>query len=203
VANVKRPRIVLADDHELVAAGIASLLAHEFDLLATVGDGRSLIEQVELLQPDVALVDVSMPQLNGLDAARQLLRVSPATRVIFLTMYADPEYAAAARAMGAKGFVLKQSAARELTTAIHEALAGRFYLASTMATKAPTATARLTPRQREVLELVAAGLSVKQIASRLTVSEKTVEFHKRGLMDALELRTTAELTKYAIARGLA
>ena len=205
VANGKltRPRIILADDHELVAAGIASLLAPEFDLVATAGDGHTLVEQVKLHRPDVALVDVSMPQLNGLDAARQLLAVSPRTRVIFLTMYADPEYAEAARAMGAKGFVLKQSAARELTHAIQEALAGRFYLAATMADKAPVASARLTPRQGEVLRLVAEGLSAKQMATRLGVAEKTVEFHKRGLMDALHLRTTAELTRYAVTRGLA
>lgn len=200
--RVRRPRIVLADDHELVAAGIASLLAPEFDLLATVGDGSALIERVNALQPDVALIDVSMPKLNGLDAAREVRKSSPRTAVIFLTMYADAEYAEAARAMGAKGFVLKQSAARELTAAIHEALAGGFYLASNMTGKARSDGTKLTRRQREVLQLVAAGLSQKQIAARMSVSEKTVEFHKKGLMDALELRSTAELTKYALLHGL-
>jgi DNA-binding NarL/FixJ family response regulator len=198
---VIRPRIVLADDHELVAAGIASLLAAEFDLVDTVGDGRTLVERVKALQPDVALIDVSMPQLNGLDAARELRQSCPGTAVIFLTMHADAAYVEAARAMGARGFVLKQSAARELTAAIHGALAGNFYLASNMTALAETPP--LTPRQREVLQLVASGLSVKQIAARMEVSEKTVEFHKKGLMDALDLRTTAELTRYALAHGIA
>jgi DNA-binding NarL/FixJ family response regulator len=201
--GMTKPRIVLADDHELVAAGIASLLKDEFELVAAVSDGEALVRAVRELKPDVALVDVSMPHLNGLDAARQVLAVSPETRVIFLTMYADPEYARAARAMGAKGFVLKQSAARELTDAIQEALAGRFYVASNLEGSEARPSANLTGRQRQVLQLVAEGLSVKQIGARMDLSEKTVEFHKRKLMDALDLRTTAELTKYAVARGLA
>ncbi len=207
-----RPRVRLADDHTMILAGLRSLLEPDFELVGTAEDGRALIEAAAQLKPDIILMDISMPLLNGLEAARQLKRVVPQTKIIFLTMHGDVSYVKEAFRVGASGYLIKRSAAPELLTAIHEVLKGRTYV-TPLVTKdmleaffEPTApldklTCKLTPRQREVLQLVAEGHSNKEIATILSVSTKTVEFHKYNLMQALGIRTTAELTQYAMRHG--
>jgi DNA-binding NarL/FixJ family response regulator len=211
---VKRPRVLLADDHGIVLEGISKILEPHFDLVATVGDGRALLEASRKHRPDAVVVDVGMPLLNGVDAARQLARIAPDTRIVFLTMHSDPAYVSEAFRAGASGYVLKQSAGSELVFALQEVLKGRYYVTPLVAREVvggflrndgkeavPTAS-RLTARQREVLQLVAEGQSVKEIAATLEVSVKTVEFHKKRLMDELGVRTTAGLTKYALTHGI-
>jgi len=167
----------------------------------------------EQLKPDVVLVDISMPQLNGIDATRQLLKTTPNTKVIFVTMHADADYVAEAFRVGAAGYLLKRSAASELVAAIQEVMKGRYYVTPLVTREALSPlfggrtepnklSSTLTPRQREVLQLVAEGRSVKEIAAILKVSAKTVEFHKSALMERLDIHTTAELTRYAIGHGL-
>lgn len=212
-----RPRVLLADDHTLVLEGLAQLIGIDFDLVGKVGDGRALLEAAHRLAPDVVVMDIAMPHLNGLDAARQLMKVLPCIKVIFLTMHADPEYAREAVRLGASGFLLKRSAATELTQAIHAALRGEFYLTSAIAkdvlsslkmdereADSPKVLPRsLTARQREVLQLIAEGHTTKSMALILHVSPKTIEFHRTQIMKILDLHTTAELTRYALSHGLA
>ena len=200
-----RPRVILADDHRIVIEGLRSILEPHFDLVGTVTDGRALVAATEELKPDVVVVDISMPLLNGLEAVRQIARLRPQTRVVFLTMHADATYAARAMEAGASGYVLKHSALSDLVRAIREALAGRTYVAPEVARRGPrraTGGSELTPRQREVLQLVAEGHSTKQIASILGISTRTVEFHKYRMMEELRLRTIAELIQYAIKHGI-
>ena len=208
-----RPRVLLADDHTLVLEGFKKLLEPEFDLVGTVEDGRGLLEAAARLKPDVVLLDVSMPLLNGIDAARVLKQAAPRIKVLFVTMHADPAYVAKAFQAGAEGYLLKRSAGTELIHAVKEVLAGRHYItplvtnevaeALTRAAASPSSVGReLTPRQREVLQLVAEGRTMKEIAAVLQLSVKTVEHHKAQLMDLLDLHTTAELTRYAIAQGM-
>lgn len=208
-----RPRILLADDHTLVLEGFKKLLEPEFDLVGTVEDGRALLEAAATLKPDVVLLDVSMPLLNGIDAARALKKALPHTKVIFVTMHADPAYVTKAFQAGAEGYLLKRSAGTELIHAVKVVLSGRSYVthlvtkevvqALTRAAAHPFSPAReLTPRQREVLQLVAEGRTLKEIAAVLGLSVKTVEHHKAQLMDLLDLHSTAELTRYAIAQGI-
>lgn len=208
-----RPRVLLADDHTLVLEGLSKLLQNEYDVVGTVEDGRALVEAARRLDPDVIVVDVSMPNLNGLEAARQIKKILPREKIIFLTMHADPRYAQEAFRIGASGYLLKRSAAAELTMAIRAALKDDVYITPCIAkdmlaafldrdTMVPSPLAHLTSRQREVLQLVAEGKSLKEIAAILDLSVKTVEFHKSHIMRALNLHTTAELTKFAIAHGL-
>jgi DNA-binding NarL/FixJ family response regulator len=212
---MNKPRVLMADDHSIVLAGLRKLVEAECDVVGTVEDGRSLIEAAQRLKPDVILLDISMPLLNGLDAARQLTKMVPETRLIFLTMQSSPTYAGEAFKVGASGYLLKRSAASELTQAIQAVLKGQHYmtpvitkdvLQSVLKPKEPpllkTGLASLTVRQREVLQLVAEGRGTKEIATLLTVTVKTVEFHKSRLMEQLDLHSTAELIKYAIAEGL-
>ncbi|MCY4633300.1 MAG: response regulator transcription factor [Acidobacteria bacterium] len=209
----KRPRVLLADDHTLVLEGLRRLLEDRCELVGMVEDGRALVEAAPKLSPDIVLLDISMPLLNGLDAARRLRTLVPDTRIIFLTMHADPTYASEAFDAGAAGYLLKRSAASELNVAIATVLAGRKYLTPLITSDAlrasvprsvavPPTLGRLTPRQREVLQLVAEGHTAKDIAARLGISVKTVEFHKAGIMDRLGVRTASELTKYAVAHGV-
>jgi DNA-binding NarL/FixJ family response regulator len=210
---MRRPRLLLADDHTLVLEGFRKLLESEFDLVGAVEDGRALVAAAQKLRPDVILLDISMPLLNGIEAARQLKKLVPDTKLVFLTMHADPAYVTEAFRVGASGYLLKRSAASELVSAIHEVLKGRSYV-TPLATKdmldtflgrapEPGRLSRdLTSRQREVLQLVAEGHSAKEIATILNVSVKTVEFHKARLMRQLSLRGTAELTKYAVQHGI-
>lgn len=208
----KPPRIVVADDHALVAAGIKSMLETRFDVVAVVEDGWALVRAAAEHRPDIVLLDISMPELNGIDAARQIRQILPKTKVIFVTMYVDPTFVQEAFRAGASGYVAKRSAPTELENAIDTVLEGKTYVTplvakdfiESMLTGGERATAgRLTPRQREVLQLVAAGLSAKEIAAKLHITPKTVEFHKSGIMRTLGAKTTSDLVKYAIRHGLA
>ncbi len=208
-----RPRILLADDHTLVLEGLRKILEDDFDVIETVEDGRALIEAAQRLEPDVIVLDISMPLLNGLEAARHIKKLMPSSKLIFLTMHADPTYATEAFQAGASGFLLKRSASSELSQAIQAVLKNQFYVTPVIAKDllsplvqpsphAPPKGVALTTRQREVLQLVAEGKSTKDVASILNISIKTVEFHKSHIMQQLDLHTTAELTKYAISHGL-
>ena len=208
-----QPRVLLADDHAMVLAGLRKILEPEYDLVGTAGDGRELLELAASLKPDVVVVDISMPLLNGLDAVRQLKKTDSSVKVVFLTMHADVDFATEAFRAGASGYLLKHSAVEELPKAINEALQGRVYvtplvakgvLSSLMDSPAPTPSqgVDLTSRQREVLQLVAEGRTIKEIAGILNVSPRTVEFHKTNLGKVLGVRTTAELTRYAVKRGI-
>jgi DNA-binding NarL/FixJ family response regulator len=212
-----RPRVLLADDHTLVLEGLAKLIEADFDLVGQVGDGRTLLEAAHRMAPDVVVMDIAMPHLNGLDAARQLQKLLPCIKVIFLTMHADPEYAREAVRLGASGFLLKRSAVTELAQAIHAALRGEFFLTSAIAKDVLSSikidgggggtpkfqSMSLTTRQREVIQLIAEGHTTKAMASILHVSPKTIEFHRTQIMKVLNLHTTAELTRYALSHGLA
>jgi DNA-binding NarL/FixJ family response regulator len=193
--------------------GIRLLLEPEFDLQGSVEDGQALLAAAKTLKPDVILLDISMPRLNGIDAARSLRKLLPSARLIFVTMHADADYVAEAFRAGAMGYILKRSAASELLTAIHAVLKGNHYVSPLVTRNAldllissskPQAkfSDRLTPRQREVLQLVAEGRSRKEIACVLNISVKTVEFHKGKLMRELNLQTVADFTRYAIEHGI-
>ena len=208
-----RPRVLLADDHRLVAEALKSLLTPEYDLVGVVEDGRALVEAAGRLRPDVIVADVTMPHLNGIDALVQLRQGGDRVPVVFLTMHRDATFARRALDAGASGFVLKHSAPAELVTAIRAALEGRTYLTPQLAgevleamkqgpekTRDPIGS--LTPRQREVLQLLAEGRSGKEIASSLGISARTVEFHKYQMMETLGVHTNAELTHFAIKHGL-
>ena len=210
---MKRARLLLADDHTLVLEGLKKILGVDFDLVGAAENGRELLRLAEELKPDVVLVDISMPLLNGIDACKHLLKTNPEAKVIFVTMHADADYVSEAFRAGASGYLLKRSAASELVNAIHEVMKGRCYVTPLVTREAlsplignladtPKLSSTLTPRQREVLQLVAEGRSVKEISAILQVSAKTVEFHKSALMERLNIHTTAELTRYAIEHGL-
>jgi DNA-binding NarL/FixJ family response regulator len=210
----KRPRVLLADDHRLVAEGLKSLLMAEFDLVGVVEDGRAMLEAAQKLRPDVIVADITMPHLNGIDALVQLKRDDKRVRVVFLTMHPEVAYARRALEAGAAGYVLKHSAPAELIAAIRAALDGRTYVTPTLAGEVfrarksepddpPHPVASLTPRQREILQLLAEGLSAKQIGATLSVSARTVEFHKYQLMEKLDLHTNAELVHFALKHGIA
>jgi len=207
-----KPRVLIADDHVLVVEALRKMLEPEVDLVGAVENGWDLLEAAARLRPDVIVLDISMPLLNGIEAARQLQRTLPGTRLIFLTMHGDPTYVKEALRLGASGYVLKKSAFSELRTAIHEAMEGRTYVTPLVrqpghlhrpSPEAPEALEGLTSRQREVLQLVAAGRSAKEIAFELRISVKTVEFHKCNISRRLDLHSTAELTKYAVKHHLA
>ena len=207
------PRVLLADDHSLVLEGFKKLLEEHYEVVGMVEDGRALLETAAMLEPDIVLMDVSMPLLNGIDATRQLKRQLPNVKVIIVTMHADSAYLNEAFKAGASGYLLKRSAGSELHQAMESVLGGNFYVTplltkglidSALGGPPPPAPRQssLTPRQREVLQLVAEGKAVKEIAQLLSISPRTVEFHKAQIMEQLALRTTAELTKYALAHGL-
>ena len=208
-----RPRVLLGDDHTLVLEGLSKLLEDTCELVGTAEDGRALVEAAERLRPDVILLDISMPRLNGLEAARIVRTRVPDAKIIFLTMHADPTYAREAFRAGASGYLLKRSAASELATAISVVLGGRPYvtplfpaevlqpLGASLRRLTPEA-GTLTSRQREVLQLVVEGHTAKEIAALLKISKKTVDFHKARIMNRLGLRTASELTKYAVAHGV-
>jgi DNA-binding NarL/FixJ family response regulator len=206
-----RPRIFLADDHTMFAQGLRSLLEDEFELVGTAADGQALVESAPRLDPDVIVVDVAMPVLNGFDAVRVLKKAGTRARIIFLTMHADARLVAEAFRCGGSGYVLKQSAGEELVSAIRQVLAGREYVTPLVATEAARGTGertdatlklQLTPRQREVLQLVIEGRTMKEIAARLGISMRTAESHKYEMMQGLGVESTAELIQYAIKLGL-
>ena len=210
-----KPRVLIADDHTLVAEGIKKLLESEVELLGVVSDGRALLTKVEKLEPDLVLVDINLPLLNGIDAARQIRKVAPRVKIIFLTMHAEKDLVSEAFRLGASGYVLKQGAAPELQFAVQQVMKGYTYVSPTVAgdliqgslenhesNSQPKKSANLTARQREVLQLIAEGKTTKEIALTLNVSVKTVEFHKTKIMKELDIHSATEITKYAIAQGL-
>ena len=212
---MNRPRILMADDHAIVLAGLRKLVEAEGEVVGMVEDGRALVEAAQQLRPDIVLLDISMPLLNGLDAARQLSKLVPESKLIFLTMHATPTYATEAFKAGASGYLIKRSAAVELKQAIQAVMRGQHYMTPLITKDVLAATLQspdgqsnkplvtsLTQRQREVLQLVAEGKGTKAIASILNISVKTVEFHKFRIMSELDLHSTAELVKYAIGEGL-
>jgi DNA-binding NarL/FixJ family response regulator len=200
-----RATVLLADDHAIVAEGVALLLGAEFDLLGMVADGAALVETARKLHPNVVVADMAMPVLNGLEALSRLRAEASDSKVIFLTMHADATLAAQALRAGASGYVLKHSAGEELVHAIHEVLLDRIYVSPMITGAALTALARpaaafevhLTERQLEVLRLVAEGHTMKEIATALKISRRTVETHKYEIMHAVGVKTTAELIRYA------
>jgi len=202
---MKKPRLVLADDHQLLVDGLRKILEPEFEIVETVRDGRAAVEAFERLRPDLLLLDIGLPLLNGIEAARQIKQIAPDARLLFVTMHPDRIYVDEALSAGGSGYVLKQSAGRNLVEAIREVLAGRVYVCPWIVSGAEPARpiGRLTPRQREVLQLVAEGKSMKAIAGILGISVRTVEFHKNGIMEQLGFRSTAELTRYALDHGIA
>ena len=210
---MRRPKLLLADDHEIVLEGLTRLLEPEFEVAGRAGDGRAMVEMAARLKPDVIIADVSMPLLSGIEAVRQLKRKDSRVKVIILTMHSDVELGSEALRVGAAGYVLKHSAAQSLRRAIHEVLRGRVYVSPRISVDVLAAVpqsardtrqtaGRLTQREREVLQLVAEGCTIRGIANILKIASRTVVFHKSNLMDKLGLRTTAELTCYAIHCGL-
>ena len=206
---MKKIRILLADDHVLVADALKSLLEPAYDVVGIVGDGRALLEVAERLKPDLILVDVGMPQLNGLDATRQIKRLQPSVKVMVVTMNEDSTLVAEAFRAGASGYLLKHSASQELLQAIQEVVKGASYLSPRITQGAVSALLRggnpssekareLTSRQREVIQLLAEGRSMKEIADILTISLRTVAAHKYRVMEMLDIRTNADLYRYAV-----
>jgi DNA-binding NarL/FixJ family response regulator len=207
-----KPRVVLADDHTLVLQACANMLQPEFEVPAIFTDGRALLQAVPKLKPDAIVLDIGMPLLNGLDAGRQLKTLLPSTKLIFLTMHEDPGLAAEAIRNGASAYLLKTSAASELVKAIRQALKGRVYVTPAIARKmedsfirdpeAKPASRELTPRQREVLQLLAEGRPMKEAAYILSVSTRTIAFHKYRMMEQLGLKSSAELIQFAVSHHL-
>ena len=207
-------RVLIADDHTVVAEGLRALLRDAFDLVGVAHDGRAMLESVERLRPDVVVTDISMPLLNGIDAIRQVRARSPETRVVVLTMHQETQLAADAFRAGALGYLLKTSPGEELIAAIQQAQQGRAYVTSLLARdlitlliesgSAPATNAEpLTPRQREVLQLIAEGRTMKEVASILHISPRTAESHKYEIMQNLGVKTTADLIHYAIRAKMA
>lgn len=211
---MKRPRVILADDHKIVLEGLRGLLCNEFELIGEAANGQELVELVLRLSPDVVVADVSMPLLNGIEAARKLREAGSTAKVVMLTMHPDVVYATRALEAGASGYVLKHSASDELVEAVQTALRGGTYLSPQVRNPAVMelldetrrrvkGAIELTGRQREVLQLLAEGKSAKEIGGLLGISARTVETHKYRMMDDLGLKTSAELVQYAIRMGVA
>jgi DNA-binding NarL/FixJ family response regulator len=204
-----RPRILMADDHLMLLDAFKALLEPEFEVVGTVTDGRMLLEEFSRLNPDVVLLDVAMPLLNGLDAGRQLKAQRRSVKLIYLTMNPDPDLAGEALRLGASGYVLKSSAAQELKQAIQEALRGRSYITPLITRDVVGSLIQqragrneLTARQREVLQLLAEGKSMKEVGAILDLTPRTVAFHKYRMMEQLRLKTSAELVRFAVQQGV-
>ena len=200
------PRLLLADDHPLFLEGVRRLLENKYDVVGTVADGKALITAAQQLRPDVIVVDISMPEMNGLAAAQIIRKTVPSAKFIVLSVHSDQAYVSEAFRVGVKGFVSKRAAAAELLTAIRQVLEGRSYVTPLAGLHAPGAAKndrRLTLRQLEILRLVAEGYQNKEIAQLLKISVKTVEFHKTRIMTELDIHTPAGLTRYAIDHGIA
>ena len=207
-----RARLLLADDHTLLAEACRSFLEPEFEVVGITDNGRTLLRQASELKPDVVVLDIAMPKLNGLDAGDQIKRISPDTKLVFLTMNMSPEVAAEAFRRGASGYVVKTSAAEELVRAIRRALKSESYLSPAITKETVefllrsgalyTEEKRITRRQSEVLQLLAEGLSMKEIAAILNLKPGTVAFHKYKMMETLGLKSNAELLQYAIKHHL-
>ena len=211
-AVMNRPRVLLADDHRLLREAFAHLLESGCDVVGAVADGRALLAAARELRPDVVVLDIAMPLLNGLDAARQLKREMPEVKVLILTVSEDPDLAAEAFRAGASGYLLKNSAASELFRAIQEVLRGRSYV-TPLATRGLVdnalhqpepgeKTCALSPRRRDVLKLLAEGHTMKETARLLNITPRTVAFHKYGMMEELGIKTSAELVQFAVKKHL-
>jgi DNA-binding NarL/FixJ family response regulator len=204
-----RARVILADDHAMVAEGLGRLISEVADLVGQVADGRQLVDSARRLKPDIIISDVSMPVMSGLDALRQLKAEGSQARFIFLTMHTEAQLATEAMRAGASGYLLKAAAGEELFEAIRAAMAGRVYLSPHIAgdvlrtmSGANQGERQLTSRQREVLQLIAQGKRMKEIAADLNISVRTVEDHKSQLLVALGVTSTADLVKFAVKHGL-
>ena len=204
---MSRPRVLLADDHALLLGAFEKLLADEFDIVGQVSDGRAVVAAAETLNPDVVVLDISMPLLNGLEAGRQIKQKSRGVKLVFLTMNEDADLAAEAFRSGASAYVLKRSAASELMTAIREVVQGRSYITplitegvvgSLLNVDETKNRHELTPRQVEVLQLLAEGRSMKEVARVLDLTPRTIAFHKYRMMEQLGVKSTAELVQYAV-----
>jgi DNA-binding NarL/FixJ family response regulator len=207
-----KPRVIIADDHTLLAEAFEKLLAPECDVVAKAADGRALLAAVQEFRPDVVILDVAMPLLNGLDAGRRIKQSHPSVKLVFVTMNEDPDLAAEAFRAGGSAYLLKRSAGSELLVAIREAMRHRSYVTplvtegmlgslmhAAQREKSPT---QLTTRQREVLQLLAEGKSMKEVASILNVAPRTVAFHKYRMMEQLKIKTSAELIQFAVRQHL-
>lgn len=209
---MKLPRVILADDHTVLTEALRAFLQSSCEIVATASDGRELVRAALSLNPDLVVIDVAMPPLNGLDAARQLREKNPEIKIIFLTMNEDPDIANEAMHLGSSGFLLKSSAGSELLHAIQQALKGKRYVSerimrameeSFIRGNGPRAQGKApTPREREVIQLLAEGKPMKEVAHILNVSERTVAFHKYRAMERLRLKSTAELIQYAVKTGM-
>jgi DNA-binding NarL/FixJ family response regulator len=202
-AAAQKPRLFLADDHFLIMETLSVLLAPEFDVIGWAANSETLVEEVARLQPDVVVLDITMPGLSGLDAARAILERLPAAKIVFLTMHKSRVLLREAFRAGASAYVVKDCGSGDLVAALRAALAGERYLSRDLeAVMAQPDHDDLSERQVSVLRLIAQGCSAKQIAFSLNISSRTAEFHKNSIMDKLKLRTTAQLTRYAIEHGL-
>jgi DNA-binding NarL/FixJ family response regulator len=210
---MSKPRILLADDHMLVLDGLRNLLERHYDLVGTVQDGHSVVNAARRLQPDLVLMDVAMPVLNGLQAGQRLREHVPNVKLLYVSMYGDAPYVEEALRIGASGYVLKRSGWEELSRAIEAVLAGKQYVSPQLTTTLPQpvmqppteldgAMRLLTERQRQILRLVAGGYTAKEIGRMLHITSKTVEFHKGRMMRQLQLQSTVELARYALTHGL-
>lgn len=205
---IHRPRIVLADDHQLLLSGLRALLEHDFDIVSTVSGGPQLVSETQRLKPDAVIADITMPEMSGIEATRLICRTAPTVKVVLLSMHADALFVSEGLRAGASAYVLKRDAPDVLIDAIRRVLRGQIYVPPELRDESQASGAAdvpmrdLTPRQRQVLQLVAEGYSLKEIAARLEITQKTVEFHKYKLMRQLHASTTAELTAIAITHGL-
>lgn len=208
---MKRARVLLADDHLLTLEGIRSVVEPHYEIVGAVTDGRALLDATLRLKPELVILDITMPLLNGIDAAVQINQAVPETKLLFVTMHVNPAYLEAALNAGATGYIIKSAAREELLDAIKSVLAGRIYVTPSLSSEhldrfqdpsRAAAALRLSTRERETLQLIAEGRAAKEIAHLLNISVKTVAFHRDNIKRKLGLRSTAELTKYAIEQGL-
>ena len=210
---MKALRVLLADDHAIVLEGLRRILEPEFEIVGEVADGRALVAVALMHRPEIIITAISLPLLNGIEAAREIRKINRKVKIIFLTMHADASYAVEALDAGGSAYVLKSGAVTEILLAIREVLNGRVYVSPSInkevlrvqmerTGRREEAPVGLTPRQREVLRLLAEGKSLKEVAAALKISVKTVEFHKYRIMNQLGIRTNAEMTKYAVKVGV-
>jgi DNA-binding NarL/FixJ family response regulator len=208
---MKHTRVLLADDHPLTLEGLRAFLEPHLEIAGTVSDGRTLVDAALALKPDLIILDITMPLLNGIDAAIHIRKTLPAVKLLFVTMHANPTYLEAALSAGATGYVLKSAAREELLDAIRSVMDGRIYVSPNLSSEhlerftdpsRAAATLRLSAREREILQLIAEGRAAKEIAHVLNISIKTVAFHRENIKRKLGLRSTAELTRHAVEQGL-
>lgn len=205
-----KPRVLVADDHTLVIEGFRRILQEHYELVGTAGDGYALLAAAKTAQPDIVILDISMPLLNGIDTATQLKKICPTAKIIIVTMHTGADYVRSAFEAGASAYVLKGSAVDELEQAIRAVLGGHSYITPLITKEmvdvylsTPLEKPKgLTPRQREVLKFLAEGRTAKEIANLLHITSRTVEFHKGQILDQLKLKTTADLIKYALTHGI-